>query len=145
MDDVYMAHCLALSAKSKAVRKKAGAVIKTQQGVLLEGYNGTPSGGDNCCEDSYYYHDEYSGERFTKLITRPEVIHAELNCVLKAAREGVSVVGSTLYTTLSPCISCAAMLAQAGVNRVVYLEEYRDSGGIALLRGLGIFVEKYKQ
>lgn len=114
---------------SKANRKKVGAVLVTKSGVMLGGYNGTPSGCDNDCEDE-------NGN------TKSSVIHAELNCILKAAREGVSVIDSICYTTLAPCIQCSAMLLQAGVKEVHYVEDYRDSSGIELLKEW-IVVEKH--
>jgi dCMP deaminase len=112
---------------SKAKRKKVGACLVTKTGVCLTGYNGTPHGADNDCEDA-------QGS------TKQSVIHAELNCILKAAKEGVSIQGSILYVTLSPCLQCAAMLVQAGVTQVIYLEEYRDTSGIQFLRNSGINV-----
>jgi dCMP deaminase len=124
-----MAFAKLLAQHSKAERKQVGAVIVTSNGVVLTGYNGTPSGTENSCEDS-------NG------ITKIEVLHAELNCILKAAKEGVSVIGSSLYVTLSPCKQCSAMIIQSGIKRVVYLEDYRDVSGIEYLRQHGIDVSK---
>ena len=134
----YMRFALGLANESKANRKKVGAVLVTNNGVLLPGINGTPSGWDNTCEDFYGY--DLKGVE--TLVTKPEVIHAELNCILKAAKEGVSVIDSTLYVTLSPCVPCAAMLAQAGIKRVFYYDEYRCKKGIDILRYNGILVHK---
>lgn len=97
--------------------------------MCLTGYNGEYSGGSNICEDE-------AG------LTKPTVIHSELNCVLRAAKEGISVLDSTLYVSLSPCQSCSSMLIQAGIKRVVYLEQYRCQKGIDLLRKAGIIVNK---
>lgn len=119
-DDVYMKMAEAMSTLSKANRKKVGAVLVTKNGVVLTGCNGTASGSDNTCEDS-------EGN------TKPEVLHAELNCILKAAKEGVSVLDSTLYVTLSPCLQCAAMLVQAGVKEVRFKELYRCDKGLRYL------------
>ena len=136
-DSVYMGTALLYARQSKAQRKKVGAVLVTNKGVLLPGYNGTPSGASNECEDRVYSSDgEYT------LVTKPEVIHAELNCVLKAAKEGISIVGSSLYVTLSPCETCAAMLVQAGVSSVSYLEQYRETKGIDYLLSNGVRVSK---
>lgn len=121
LDNCYMQTAISHAILSKANRKKVGACLVTQSGVIIPGYNGKPSGTDNSCEDS-------------DNVTLPEVIHAELNCILKAAKEGVSVIGSTLYTTLSPCRSCSAMILQAGVKRVVYQENYRCLDGVKFLR-----------
>lgn len=123
---------------SKAVRAKVGSCLVTTQGVCLTGYNGTATGMDNTCEvlvpDSIL--------RQQVLVTKPDVLHSELNCLMKAAREGVSVLGSTLYVTLSPCIQCSAMMIQAGIQRVVYLQQYRDTKGLDLLNQAGIIVNK---
>lgn len=127
---VYMQIASAHAELSKANRKRVGACLVTRSGVCLTGYNGTPHGADNACEDS-------EGN------TKQSVIHAELNCILKAAREGISVEGSTLFVTLSPCLQCAAMLKQAGIAQVIYLEEYRDASGIEFLRESGVGVLKF--
>lgn len=139
IDSVYMQTALLHASLSKAKRKQVGAVLVTKQGVVLTGYNGTASGSDNSCEMVHY--DAQGNYSF---ITKPEVIHAELNTILKAAREGVSVLDSTIYVTLSPCIACAAMLAQSGVKKVIYLEEYRDNSGILLLKDCNVEVLKFE-
>lgn len=128
-DDVYMGFAQGISVKSKAKRKQVGACIVTKNGVTLSGYNGTPKGWDNTCEDK-------------NNVTKPEVIHSELNCVLKAAKEGISLTGSVCYVTLAPCVSCSAMLFQAGITKVIYKEDYRDTTGIELLRKYGVEVVK---
>jgi dCMP deaminase len=133
LDTCYMTIAQAYAKLSKAKRKSVGAVIVTQNGVLLGGTNGLAPGGSNELED----------EQDGALVTKPEVIHAELSAVLKAAREGVSVVGGTLYTTLSCCKPCSEMIAAAGITRVVYQEEYRDLSGIKNLWNHGITIEKY--
>lgn len=135
IDSVYMRTALLHSTLSKALRKQVGAVLVTNQGVVLTGYNGTPSGYSNTCEDIL---------QDGSLVSKNSVIHAELNCILKAAREGVSVLESTVYVTLSPCVACAAMLAQSGVKKVIYLEEYRDNSGILLLKDCNVEVLKYQ-
>lgn len=129
LDGTYMNFALGLSKLSKAKRKQVGAVLVTKNDCVLTGINGTPRGWDNTCED-------------TNNNTLPSVVHAELQCTLKAAREGVSVIGSTCYVTLAPCASCSAMLAQAGVKRVVYLEDYRDMTGVESLKKNNIEVQK---
>jgi dCMP deaminase len=95
------------------------------------GYNGTPTGMDNCCEDE-------------DNVTKPSVLHAEMNSIIKAAKTGNSVEGSTLYITLSPCVDCSKYILQSGIKRVVYLEEYRDPSGIELLKKF-IKIEKHEQ
>ncbi len=140
MDSVYLGTALLHAARSKARRSKVGAVLVTRQGVTLTGYNGTPAGWDNNCENEV---PDPSHPDQMLLVTKPSVIHAELNCILKAAKEGVSTVGSTVYVVLSPCLPCAAMLAQAGIERLVYLEQYRMNDGVQELQKNGITVEQY--
>lgn len=120
---------------SKASRKRVGACLVTKTGVIIPGYNGTAVGASNECEDVL--------EDGT-LITKPTVIHAELNSILKAAKEGVSVVDSILYVSLSPCIPCSAMIIQAGVKEVVYSEMYRDVEGIEHLVSNDVLVRQFE-
>ena len=139
LDQTYMGTALLHARLSKAKRAQVGAVLVTSQGVTLTGYNGTPTGLSNTCE-------ELKPQEFPRepaLVTKPEVIHAELNCILKAAREGVSCIGATMYVTLSPCVPCAAMMIQAGVKRLVYDELYRDEAGVVLLRSANVTVQQY--
>jgi len=136
LDTCYMQVAEAHASLSKAERKKVGCALVTANGVILGGCNGLAPGSSNELEDK-------EGP-FDVLVTKPEVIHAELNCLLKAAREGVSVVGATLYTTLSCCKPCSEMIAAAGVSRVVYKEAYRLTDGIENLRKLNLIVEKLR-
>jgi dCMP deaminase len=140
LDETYMGTALLHAKLSKARRAQVGAVLVTSHGVTLTGYNGTPTGCSNECEEEYIDKDW-----FVTRITKPEVIHAELNCIMKAAREGVSCIGATVYVTLSPCIQCSAMLVQAGVKRVVYKQQYRDDSGVELLKSCGILVQSYDE
>lgn len=128
LDSCYMNVATEFSKLSKAQRKKVGSCLVTKQGVVLVGYNGTPSGWDNTCEFNN--------------VTSDYTLHSELNSLMKAAKEGISVVGSTLYVTLSPCTRCCAMLAQAGIKEIIYLEEYRDKTGLYELMKRGIIVRK---
>lgn len=128
----YMETAHAFAKLSYAVRKKVGAIAITPQDVVVYSWNGRVAGGDNVCE--IYGQD----------VTRPDVLHAEANIVSKAAREGISLKGSTIVVTLSPCLSCAMQMYQAGVKRVVYDEEYRDLTGVDFLKGLHIQVDKYE-
>lgn len=130
LNKMYMDIAVSMAKYSKATRAKVGAVLVTSNGVVLPSYNGTPVGTDNSCEEDG--------------VTKPTTIHAELNCVGKSAKEGVSIDGATLYVTLSPCRHCAAVLIQVGIRRVVYLEEYRDMSGVMFLSENGIKVEQYK-
>ena len=137
LDKCYIQMTKTVAQLSKAVRKKVGCVLVTPENVMLSSYNGTPSGWDNRCEDVH------TSEPFEYLVTREDVIHAELNAILHAARQGVSIKGSAIYISLSPCLKCSAMIAQAGIKRVVYAEDYRDLSGVSKLLEHGIIVEKY--
>jgi dCMP deaminase len=129
LDEVYINIAKQVSTLSHCVRSKVGAVLVKEGNVISFGYNGTPSGMDNCCERDN--------------VTLPHVIHAEVNCILKAAKTGTSVDGATLYLTLSPCLDCSKLILQAGVKRVVYLETYRNLEGPEFLKQF-IQVEKYQ-
>lgn len=136
LDLCYMTCAEAHASLSRGVRAKVGVVIVTRNGTILGGCNGLAQGSSNILE----YVDSEGG-----LVTKPEVIHGELNAILKAAREGVSVVGGTLYATMSCCKPCSEMVAAAGISRVVYKEAYRDSSGIENLRNLGVKVDQFKE
>ena len=141
LDSTYMGTAILHSKLSKAIRAQVGAILVTKQGVTLTGYNGTAVGRPNGCE-------ELKPQEFPRepaWVTKPEVIHAELNCIMKAAREGVSCVDATVYVTLAPCVQCAAMMLQAGVKRVVYLQQYRDDSGVKLLQESNVMVQLYDQ
>jgi dCMP deaminase len=127
-----MQQALMYARRSKGVRAKVGALLVTANGVLLPGYNGTAPGRSNDLERV----DMKTGE----LVTKTEVIHAELNCIIKAAREGISCKGSTVYVTLSPCEHCAALLLSCGVSSVFYGEVYKSEDGINLLKQSGVQV-----
>ena len=137
-DLIYMQTAEAFAQLSKAQRKKVGAILVTNQGVVIPGTNGTPSGTSNVCEDIV----ETGVYPAYKLVTKPEVLHGELNCILKCAKEGVSCLDAVLYTSLSPCLPCAAMLKQAGVKKVYYRELYRDESGVQYLLNNGVLVEQ---
>lgn len=130
----YMACAEAFAKRSKAIRKKVGAVAVTPHDMMLYSYNGTAAGEDNTCE----YTDETG-----QLVTKREVLHAEANIISKAAREGFNLNGSTVFVTLAPCIECAKLLRQAGVVRVVYKEPYRDMSGVEYLSKRGVEVIEY--
>lgn len=106
-------------------RRKVGALIVKDKMIISDGYNGTPSGFENVCEDE-------------NNVTKPYVLHAEANAITKIARSNNSSDGATLYVTASPCIECAKLIIQAGIKRVVYSEKYRLEDGIDLLRRAGI-------
>lgn len=108
-------------------RRQVGAIIVKDKMIISDGYNGTPSGFENICEDE-------SG------LTKPYVLHAEANAITKIARSGNNSDGATLYVTSSPCIECAKLIIQAGIKRVVYSEAYRLNDGVKLLERAGIEV-----
>lgn len=109
-------------------RKKVGAIIVKDRMIISDGYNGTPSGFENCCED-----DEG--------LTKWYVLHAEANAISKVARSTQSCEGATLYITLSPCKECSKLIHQSGVKRVVYHEGYKDDSGLDFLRKAGVEVD----
>src|SRR5690554_4789172 len=115
------------SENSYCKRRKVGALIVKDKMIISDGYNGTPSGFENICEDD---NDK----------TKPYVLHAEANAITKVARSNNSSNGATLYVTSSPCIECAKLIIQAGIIRVVFSESYRVEDGIQLLRRAGIEV-----
>lgn len=102
-------------------RRKVGALVVKDKMIISDGYNGTPSGFENVCEDE-------------NSVTKPYVLHAEANAITKLARSSNNSDGSTLYVTSSPCIECAKLIIQAGIKRVVYSEKYRIQDGIELLQ-----------
>lgn len=118
-----MAHIWAEN--SYCIRRKVGALLVKDQMIISDGYNGTPAGFPNVCEDE-------NGS------TRPYVLHAEANAITKVARSGNSSEGSTLYITASPCMECSKLIIQSGIKRVVFHELYRLSDGLDLLRNAGI-------
>ena len=108
--------------QSSAVRLQVGAVVCDHRGDMVAyAYNGTVRGMDNCCEDEF--HNEDGG---SYLVTKPDTIHAEPNLIAHAARRGVSIDGGTVFLTHSPCMSCAALMIQAGIQEVYFLEEHRS-------------------
>ena len=108
-------------------RRKVGALLVKDQMIISDGYNGTPSGFENCCEDA-------------NNVSLPYVLHAEANAITKVARSNNSSEGATLYVTASPCMECSKLIIQAGIKRVVYGEEYRIMDGIEILKKAGIEV-----
>ena len=147
LDKTYMDMAIAMSKLSKGVRAKVGAVAVTKNGVVVVGVNGLPKPLGNELEDKTYTIISKFGEN-AKLVcdglkSKNTVIHAETNLLVKCAREGVSMIDSTVYTALSCCEHCASMLASVGVKRVVYLDEYRCTKGIDVLKQCNIEVEKF--
>ena len=121
LDRRYMRIAFIWSENSYCQRRKVGALLVKDKMIISDGYNGTPSGFENICEDE-------------NNVTKPYVLHAEANAITKVARSNNSSNGATLYVTSSPCIECAKLIIQAGIKRVVYSDAYRLSDGIELLR-----------
>jgi len=128
-DLVYMNIAKEISTLSHAIRKKVGCVIVKDKQIISTGYNGTPTGMSDVCED-------LNGN------TVPYVLHAESNALTKLAKSTNSSDNSILYVTLSPCLECAKLIIQSGINTVKYCEEYRDITGLEFLKSNNINVEK---
>jgi dCMP deaminase len=123
----YLAMARIWAQNSYCQRRQVGALVVKESMIISDGYNGTPSGFENICEDD-------NG------ITKPYVLHAEANAITKLARSSNNSDGATIYITASPCIECAKLIIQAGIKRVVYGEKYRLTDGIELLERAGIEV-----
>ncbi len=125
LDRRYLRMARIWAENSYCQRRQVGAIIVSGSMIISDGFNGTPSGFENVCEDA-------SG------VTKPYVLHAEANAITKVARSNNSSEGATLYVTASPCLECSKLIIQSGIRRVVYHEAYRLADGIELLRRAGI-------
>lgn len=124
-DKAYLRMAFEWGKLSHCNRKQVGALIVKDRMIISDGFNGTPTGFDNCCED-----DEG--------ITKWEVLHAEANAILKVASSTQSTKGATLYITLSPCKDCSKLIHQSGIKRVVYANAYKDNSGLKFLEKAGV-------
>ena len=161
--DLYMDWAKRLAHLSHAKRLQVGAVIVKDDTVISYGYNGMPAGWDNNCEHKEWMsrdaggwlnpdeiqemwpYEEYTENTFVgryKLVTNPEVLHAESNAIAKLARSHNSGAGASIFITHSPCLECAKLIYQSGISRVFYSQDYRDSSGIDFLLSSRILVEK---
>ena len=129
LDSRYLRMARIWSENSYCKRRQVGALIVKDRMIISDGYNGTPSGFENVCEDENNQ-------------TKPYVLHAEANAITKIARSNNNSDGSTLYVTDSPCVECSKLIIQAGIRRVVYARDYRLTDGVDLLRRAGIEVEQ---
>lgn len=152
LDEAYMQMAEVWAKRSKANRKQVGALIVKEGRIISDGYNGMPAGDpDDTCEewvwpDGYDGVDGVGGPPDKVLRTKAEVLHAESNALLKVtAQGGVGAKGATLYVTMSPCKECAKLIKQAGIQRVVYREQYRETSGVDFLRSRGVKVEQLGQ
>ena len=131
-DRAYLRMTLEWAKLSHCKKKQVGALIVKNGMIISDGYNGTPSGFDNCCEDTnqktYWY-----------------VLHAEANAILKTAKSNHNCSGATLYLTMSPCKDCSKLILQSGIIRVVYLQEYKDISGVKFLKEAGVNILKFEK
>ncbi|MBQ2192956.1 MAG: dCMP deaminase family protein [Prevotella sp.] len=127
LDHRYLRMARIWAENSYCQRRQVGALVVKDKMIISDGYNGTPSGFENVCEDE-------------QNVTKPYVLHAEANAITKLARSSNNSEGATIYITASPCIECAKLIIQAGIKRVVYGEHYRLTDGIELLQRAGIEV-----
>ena len=127
LDARYLRMANIWAENSYCKRRKVGALVVKDKMIISDGYNGTPSGFENVCEDD-------------NDVTKPYVLHAEANAITKLARSNNNSEGSTLYVTAAPCIECAKLIIQAGIKRMVYGESYRLDEGLKLLERAGIEV-----
>ena len=130
-DRRYLEMAAVWAKNSYCTRRQVGAILVKDRMIISDGYNGTPSGFENVCEDE-------NG------VTKPYVLHAEANAITKVAKSSNSSDGATLYITDSPCMECAKLIIQSGIRRVVYAREYRIVDGVDLLRRAGVLVEKFE-
>jgi len=164
--DAYMKVAETFAELSSAKRLHVGAIVVKEDRVISIGYNGMPSGWDNECEDKEYMSSDVGGwldpneieERWPiqeqqlpkednrwlryRLKTKPEVLHAETNAIAKLAKSNESGNGATMFVTHAPCLDCAKLIYQSGINNVLYRNSYRSDDGINFLAKAGVFVEK---
>ena len=155
--DAYMEVAKTFANLSTATRLQVGAIVVKDDRIISIGYNGMPSGWDNCCEDVVEtmednpWHDykmlkengwDYKNNQYVKLKSKPEVLHAESNAIAKLAKSPESGDGASIFITHSPCIDCAKLIYQSGITTVYYEESYRSTQGINFLEKSGINVVK---
>lgn len=128
LDMRYLRMAAIWAENSYCKRRQVGALIVKDKMIISDGYNGTPSGFENVCEDE-------------NNVTKPYVLHAEANAITKVAASSNSSLGATIYVTSSPCIECAKLIIQSGIKRVVYSEKYRVEDGCLLLKRAGVRVD----
>jgi dCMP deaminase len=133
----YMDVAARFAQLSSAVRLQVGAIVVKDDRIISIGYNGMPSGWDNVCEDTVYQQDGTSA-----LKTKPEVLHAESNAIAKLAKCSESGDGASIFVTHSPCIDCAKLIYQSGIQQVYYKHDYRSRDGIDFLHKCNVGVEK---
>lgn len=156
LDMRYLRMARIWSENSYAIRRQVGALVVKDRMIISDGYNGTPSGFENVCEDviacdcpeSLDCGDSLESEtclhcEFAQLKTKPYVLHAEANAISKLARSGNNSDGATLYVTDEPCLECSKLIIQSGIKRVVYWRDYHDHVGVQLLSRAGIQIKQF--
>jgi len=154
--DAYMKTAETFAECSTAIRLHVGAIVVKDDRIISIGYNGMPSGWDNDCENTVFVLDEEvigtdmlslgytqtDNGNWIKLKTKPEVLHAETNCVAKLAKSTESGLGATMFVTHSPCMDCAKLVYQSGINTIYYRNSYRNEDGIQFLEKAGVKIEQ---
>ena len=133
----YMDTAKIFAELSHAKRLHVGAIVVKEDRIISIGYNGMPAGWDNNCEDTIQHSDDT-----ITLKSKPEVLHAETNAIAKLAKSNDSGNGATMFITHSPCIECAKLIYQSGIDHVVYMQKYRDDAGVEFLKQSGVTVEQ---
>ena len=150
--EAFMKTAETFAGLSSAKRLHVGAIIVKDDRIISIGYNGMPAGWDNNCEDKFYCEDgDYKEQLYPKeanqwmtykLVSKPEVLHAETNAIAKLARSTESGLGASIFITHAPCLDCAKLVYQSGINSVYYRNSYRSGDGVAFLEKAGVKVEK---
>jgi len=138
LDKTYLEMAKVWSKLSKAKRQKVGCLVVKNGVIISDGYNGTPKGFDNECE----YNP--NPNLFHKILTKPEVLHAESNAITKLSKSTQSSCGATMYITIAPCLDCSKLIIQSGIERVVYKNNYKNLEGVNLLKKANIKVDCYE-
>jgi dCMP deaminase len=136
--DAYMKVAETFAELSSAKRLHVGAIVVKEDRIISIGYNGMPAGWDNDCE----YEFKHPQTKITELVTRKEVLHAETNAIAKLAKSTESGDGATMFVTHAPCMDCAKLIYQSGINHVLYRNSYKSDDGINFLAKAGVSVEK---
>ena len=136
--DAYMKVAETFAELSSAVRLHVGAIVVKDDRIISIGYNGMPSGWDNDCE----YVFTHPQTKIAELVTKKEVLHAETNAIAKLAKSNESGLGATMFITHAPCLDCAKLIYQSGINHVLYRNSYRSDDGVNFLNKAGVTVEK---
>lgn len=141
LKQAYMTTAETFAELSHARRLHVGAIVVKDDRIISIGYNGMPAGWDNNCEDEIRYPDAQG----VTLKTKPEVLHAEMNALMKLAKSNESGLGASMFITHAPCLDCAKLIYQSGIGSVLYRDAYRDTSGVEFLEKSGITVEQIEK